>query len=331
MFFFCAKWPVRSSYKGEFMSCLPIATQAEAEAGTANDKTMTPLRTKQAIDTLGVSQAALAAPSGGEMVGFQRTGGIARTVARVLLETWRVTDFMTEAEIADATSGTGALDVTAAIQTAVNGLIAEGGGELIFPNGLFKITDAITVDTGVASIGIILTGAGRGTRIKQTGAGKNAFQWSETQVLFNSGMRDLQIECTFTAGNCISVGFGMSTNFFHNVEMVQSNPSAHLIYGEFLTDGGIYDTEFRGGSWYCSPTSTVAGVRIIAAGTFFNENIFANLRCYYAGVEQFFQVTGEGGSAFWLINNRWENINFEICKGGGLLVSCLKNCSFRTC
>lgn len=31
------------------MSCLPIATQAEAEAGTANDKAMTPLRTNQAI------------------------------------------------------------------------------------------------------------------------------------------------------------------------------------------------------------------------------------------------------------------------------------------
>ncbi|WP_447929899.1 right-handed parallel beta-helix repeat-containing protein [Sphingopyxis fribergensis] len=37
------------------MTCLPIATQAEAEAGIVNDKSMTPLRTKQAIDALGAS------------------------------------------------------------------------------------------------------------------------------------------------------------------------------------------------------------------------------------------------------------------------------------
>lgn len=51
------------------MTCLPIATQAEAEAGTVNDKMMTPLRTKEAIDALGVSQVALASPSGAGLVG----------------------------------------------------------------------------------------------------------------------------------------------------------------------------------------------------------------------------------------------------------------------
>ncbi len=44
------------------MSSLPIATQAEAEVGMANDKVMTPLRTKEAIDALGVSLTALASP-----------------------------------------------------------------------------------------------------------------------------------------------------------------------------------------------------------------------------------------------------------------------------
>jgi len=36
-----------------------IATQAEAEAGTVNNKYMTPLRTKQAIDALAVNRSAL--------------------------------------------------------------------------------------------------------------------------------------------------------------------------------------------------------------------------------------------------------------------------------
>jgi hypothetical protein len=316
------------------MSCLPIATQAEAEAGTANDKAMTPLRTKQAIDALGVSQTALAAPTGGEMVGFQRTGGIARNIASALVETWRVTDFMTEAQIADVISGAGLLDVTVAIQDAVNALRAAGGGTLVFPNGLYKITDTIVVDHNATNVGIILSGAGRGTHIKQTGAGKDAFLWSQSHFLFNSGMRDLQIECDPTAGNCITVGFGMSTNFFHNVEMLQNNRFKHLIYGSFTTDGGIYDTDFRGGSWYCkadvpSAGAVVAGVRIIAAGTYFNENTFSNLRCYNANGEQFFKITAEGGANHWLVNNRWENINFEICKGGGLFASCLLGCNLK--
>lgn len=57
------------------MSCLPIATQAEAEAGTVNDKPMTPLRVKQAIDALGVSEEVLASPAGGAMVGNQLPAG----------------------------------------------------------------------------------------------------------------------------------------------------------------------------------------------------------------------------------------------------------------
>lgn len=60
--------------KGEFMNCLPVATQAEAEAGIVNDKTMTPLRASQAIDALGVSQTALGSPSGTGMVGFVQSG-----------------------------------------------------------------------------------------------------------------------------------------------------------------------------------------------------------------------------------------------------------------
>ena len=49
---------------------IPTTSQSEAEAGVINDKAMTPLRTKQAIDALGVSQDVLASSAGGEMVGL---------------------------------------------------------------------------------------------------------------------------------------------------------------------------------------------------------------------------------------------------------------------
>lgn len=51
-------------------AAVPVATQAEAEGGMINDKAMTPLRVKQAIDALGVSQDVLAAPLGAGRVGY---------------------------------------------------------------------------------------------------------------------------------------------------------------------------------------------------------------------------------------------------------------------
>jgi hypothetical protein len=77
------------------MSCPPIATQAEAEAGTANDRMMTPLRTKEAINVLGVSPTVLASPAGAEMVGFEQSGAdaVIRSVQNELRETIKLTQF----------------------------------------------------------------------------------------------------------------------------------------------------------------------------------------------------------------------------------------------
>lgn len=48
----------------------PVNSQGEAEAGAVNTGRMTPLRVKQAIDALGVSQDVLASSTGGAMVGL---------------------------------------------------------------------------------------------------------------------------------------------------------------------------------------------------------------------------------------------------------------------
>lgn len=126
------------------MSCLPIATQAEAEAGTANDKAMTPLRTKQAIDALGVSQAALASTGGGEMVGFIRpeTGAEARSIGEKALDIISVRDF-------------GQANGNAQIQAALDGVDRWGGrgATIHLPTGVWSLT---TIDlTGYDRIKII--------------------------------------------------------------------------------------------------------------------------------------------------------------------------------
>jgi hypothetical protein len=102
------------------------------------------------------------------------------------------------------------------------------------------------------------------------------------------------------------------------------------LYGDYTTFGaGVYDTKFSGGSWYCNSASTASGVKFVAKGTIFNENIFENLRCYNSKTLQFFHISTVTTPTIWLINNVWRNINFEICPGGGIRFDSFKNCAFQ--
>ena len=97
-------------------AAIPLASQAEAEAGANNTKRVTPLRVKQAIDALSVSASKLAATGGGEgsaIVGFKQsgTGAVARTVQDKARDILSVKDF--------GAAGDGATDDTAAINAAI--------------------------------------------------------------------------------------------------------------------------------------------------------------------------------------------------------------------
>lgn len=267
--------------------------------------------------------SALAARDGASLVGFAHggIGAVPRSIQDKLRELVSVLDF--------GAKGDGEADDTASIQKAINA-VAQTGGALYLPAGNYKITSALVVDTSVYATGIILYGDGRKSIINQVGAGMDAVKFSTTQFLQNSGMRDLQIVCSDTAGHCINIVYGCTTCFFDNLDLVQGNPKKALIYGDYEDfGGGIYDTKFRGGSWYCAATSTEAGFRVKANGTIFNENVFENLRCYHSKLLQFFHITTVVTASVWLINNTWKNINFETCLGGGFHVDSLKNCKFE--
>lgn len=225
--------------------------------------------------------------------------------------------------------GNNVADDTVAIQAAIDS-VKVSGGAVYFPTGTYKITDTIVVDTGVYTTGLILFGDGRNTIISQTGTNKDAIHLSTTQFLQNSGLRDLKIVCDADAGHCINIVYGVTTCFVTNVDMEQANPAKSLIFGDYTSfGGGVYDTKFSGGSWYCNPNCTVPGVAFTANGTIFNENIFENLRCYYSKTLQFFYISTTTTPTIWLLNNVWRNINFEICKGGGIYFDCFKNCLFQ--
>lgn len=115
-------------------AAIPLASQAEAEAGANNAKRMTPLRVKQSIDALGVSQAALATSAGASMVGFLQvgTGAVARTAQGKLRESFSVKDF--------GAVGDGVTEDTAAFQACFDAAQAAGKGVFI-PAGRYVVDE----------------------------------------------------------------------------------------------------------------------------------------------------------------------------------------------
>lgn len=256
------------------------------------------------------------------------TGATARTVESKLRDVVNVKDF--------GAIGNNTADDTAAIQAAITA-VAAIGGTVFFPVGTYKITDTITVNTGVYTTSIVLKGAGSKSIISQTGTNKDALKFSSTQVLSDSGIEDLQVTCSATAGHCILIGYGCRTSRFNNLVLTALNTAKSCIYGDFSSTGdGVYDTKFSGGVYSLNSVGAAAnGVKLISAGTTINENIFENLRVYYSGTQPFFSIT-TNGLAQYLTNNRFTNINFEVCAGGGIYLAnargnTLSNLSFWDC
>lgn len=97
-------------------------------------------------------------------------------------------DYMTQAQIADVTSGTGSIDVAAALNAALDASFNSGNGAGIFlPEGKYLINSDVNVDRGMH-----LFGEGYGTQIVGTGGGivlNNALVNSNTYA----GLHNLRI------------------------------------------------------------------------------------------------------------------------------------------
>lgn len=107
----------------------------------------------------------LALAAGSTFIGWisAGAGAVLRTVRDKLRDQNCVFDFMTTAQIADVQAGTLALDVTAAVQAAID---ASYGKKLFFPKGAYKITSELKVlvyaNAGVNNLGVHLFGEAMG-------------------------------------------------------------------------------------------------------------------------------------------------------------------------
>lgn len=136
---------------------------------------------------------------GADKIGFTQsgTGAVARDAQSKMGEQVSVFDFMTEAEIADVQANTATLNVTAAIQAAVD-KVATTGGELIFPPGTYKITSKISKTFG-DGIAVLISGYGAkidataittgnaielgGSRVSSTALGADVSKNSDTYTV----------------------------------------------------------------------------------------------------------------------------------------------------
>lgn len=107
-------------------------------------------------------------------------GAVARTLQDKNRDIVSALDFMTPAQIADVRAGTISVDVTAAVQAAINALPA-AGGKLYFPAGRYLLSATLTITNKT----VVLYGDGMDVSILEWRGvgmtGVDGIQWSHTQ------------------------------------------------------------------------------------------------------------------------------------------------------
>lgn len=137
----------------------PKASQGDAETGTDNDRIMTPLRVKQAIDELGVSAAALSANDGASLVGIPDGRDLQEYISD---------QGVYNAGIQGVSASSSASANAASLQAAINHVVDTGGLVLELPPGQIDIDGDVIVpafgtDSPLYSKTLVIKGAGCGT------------------------------------------------------------------------------------------------------------------------------------------------------------------------
>lgn len=149
--------PVTGVASGEFFLVwenerLPIYVN---DAGVAVKKAELPT-TALSLSPIYSDLASSAAGKGGSLVAFLQsgTGAVSRSVTDRLLDAVSVFDFMTPAQIADVRAGTLLVDVSSAVQAAIDHCKGKPGVTLRFPRGWYRIDTSLNNTYAGAASGL---------------------------------------------------------------------------------------------------------------------------------------------------------------------------------
>jgi hypothetical protein len=257
---------------------------------------------------------------GADMVGFLQSGSgaVGRTARAKLADTFHVDDF--------GAVGDGSTDDFAAISVAFDALVDAGGGTLKFGRKHYIVSSgSLEFDTGDYETSVVFEGEGANTVLEQRGTGLSLFKLGCQQTIRSCGIRNMDLRCDSDAGHVIEIGDKGITLFELKANITQSNLWKHIIYAPY---GEIYDSWFHHSDWYLTAGHKVAGVYVRANRTSFNENIFENLRVYHATDKPFYDIQGDDLPS-WNVNNTFRQINFEICRGGGIKFANARGWTFQ--
>ena len=227
-------------------------------------------------------EADLANPAtgkGAQMVAYQAPNGIARTVHDKLSDTVSVFDFLTAAQIADVKAGTLALDLTAALQLAID---TTRGRRLYLPKGRYKISSTLVINSVVSASarpfllfgdGYDANGGNDGTSIHTTSGSTDAIR------IMNTGGTDTLIEVqhlgVFGVGATTATnGYGINVHICANARLRGVWVSGHYIgvnffrsYGGSIEDSYVVNNRIYG----------------IQASEAFNLGNIRRCKCYHNG------------------------------------------------
>jgi hypothetical protein len=224
-------------------------------------------------------------------------GGVATSITGKLAQTVSVFDFMTSAQQNDVALNIGSIDVTAAIQAAIN-VVQVNGGVVYLPQGQYKISATLAVaDVGT---GVYIQGAGVGTTtILPTALVTVALKFGVAGTI-NQGFSNLTIDCknatSCTAVQVNNIEFFCADNFLIN----QANIGISIV-------GGVVQFYTR---WNIN-RSISYGVLIVGGGDqYFDTGIMSNVGFIQAVVG--INIQNSGG--VWL-----SNLDI-ISQGNGILL-----------
>jgi hypothetical protein len=190
------------------------------------------------------------------------------------------------------------------------------------PSGFFVTSGTLSVTEAVRFFG-----NGKSSHINNIAAdGSDTLEYSTTKFLLNGGIKDVFLSAWTDAGHVLNFKFGVAFCSFSDLTLFASNISKSAIFADYTSfGGGSYDCEFSGG-WYNGTRvgRTVPIVDVTANGTLWNEQVFRNLRIEGSEGTQAIRIKNVGAGTY-LVNNRYENLNFEVCAGGGIYIESHRN------
>lgn len=238
----------KTTPKGLVDVAVPLASQAEAEAGSSNDDRMSSLRVKQAIDVQVFDElASTTSGDGSDLIGFSHgMAGGAGKVSATLKNTLWITDEPFGA------AGGGA-DDAAAIQAAIDYAENAGGMDVHFPSDTWRFTSKLTVKKN--NVGLVMPAGGLLVPDSITGDAIHVYPLSGANL---QGFRMVGVQ-GYTAQETTSGAFlkldrcnapiidetTRLQNYFGILNL--SGTVGAKIYGQFSTDGAF--TAFRSGSY----------------------------------------------------------------------------------